>query len=727
MDNGQLPTSTNSTAKRPPWLSQLSQPVVDQDTLNFQEIGAALGRYAWLIALSTLGLGTVGLIIGKTHPAYNGSFQVLARSKTSSDEVIRKLAPALNPEKDQSSSQKAEEVSATRVLLLSTEPVLKPVADRLKPQYPDLEWWHLAKEVKIKPVGTTSVLEVQYASADPAKVKAVLSALGDAYVNYSLEEPKADVQKAKEFLDSQLPQLERRVSQLQSELQAFRQQNNFYEPQSQNTAVTDQLNTFRKQQLENQVALEQAIARYQEVADANTVASGDRKVALALTESTRYQSLLQQLNTLDNQIAEKSSIFQPTHEEVLVLQDQRQKLIPLLEVEASRVQAEAASKVKDLQAKNDSLNSRQAGLVQDVQNLGGLARRYTDIQRQLEIATTNLNQLTATRSTLDLNTAQQQTPWQIVAPVIEPKLTSVLQNGLLGAVSGLVLGSLLALSVDRSKNVFHKAAAVKKAYKYPVLATIPRNRELGQTQPMSLSQAAFASNRRRKFGMLPFLEALRSLQTNLRLSNADQPIRAVVISSATPEDGKSTIAAYLAQVAGSMGNRVLLVDAEMRRPQIHHRMGLQNNRGLSDLLVSNANSPREFIVEANDNVDVLTAGQLPPDPVALLSSNRMKQLMEQFAAAYDIVIYDTPPLAGFADAHLVATNADGLLLVTRLGQTKQTVLDQVIDGLSLLPTKVLGLVVNDSSEPMNQGLYSSYYNFQETAKPTMPLKTPVRR
>ncbi len=726
MDNGQSPASTNASAKRPPWLPGASNSITDSDSLNFGEIGGALKRYAWLIALTTLGLGTAGFLVGKTNPTYNGSLQVLARTKTTSDDVIRKLQTSLNSDSAGSGGDRTEQVSATKVLLLSTEPVLKPVTDRLKSQYPKLEWWHLARDVKIKPVSSTNILDVEYSAADKAQVKAVLTALGDAYVAYSLEEPKADVQKAKEFLDDQLPALEGRVSQLQTTLQNFRQDNNFYEPASQNTVVSDQLNTFRKQQMENQVALEQAVARYQEIQSANDAQPGEAKVALALTESPRYQALLQQLSTLDNQIAERSAIFQPDHEEVLILQDQRRQLVPLLETEARRVEAEAASRVKDLSAKNNSLLSNEAGLRRDVQGLGALARRYTDIQRELEIATVNLNQLSATRSTLDLNTAQRQTPWAIVAPVVEPKLTSVLQNTLLGGLAGFVLGSLLALAADRSKNVYHSAAEIKKAYKYPVLATIPHNRELGQTQPMSLSQAAFASNRRRQFGMLPFLESLRSLQTNLRLSNADEPIKSVVISSATPEDGKSTIAAYLAQVAGSMGNHVLLVDAEMRRPQIHNRMGLQNNRGLSDLLVSNA-SPREFIVAANDNVDVLTAGQLPPDPVALLSSQRMQQLMEQFGREYDVVIYDTPPLAGFADAHIVATKTDGLLLVTRVDKTKQAMLDQVIEGLALLPTKVLGLVINDSHQPMNQGLYTSYYDFQDVPKPPLSMTTTARR
>jgi polysaccharide biosynthesis transport protein len=731
MESGQWQSPNNSNGngngRRPVWSPNFSVTQDDEaDVIKFGDIFGAMRRHAWLIAASTAGLAAMGGFFGQTNPVYHASFQILTKPVTVESRVVGLQPQSLNNATTDTAGATVKAVDDTKLRLLLTDKVLLPVVEKLKPKYPDLNPGQLAKSVEIKPVPGTDILEVSMNDKNKGFVQDALAALGEGYIANSLEEPKADVQQGKDFIDSQLPKLNAKVNELQSQLQNFRQSNGLYEPDSRNAALSDQVNTFRKQQIETQVLLEQAIARYQEVQAVNTLRPGESKVALALSESTRYQDLLKQLAVLDNLIAEKSSIFQDDHEEVKVLRDQREKLLPFLEAEASRVQAEAASKVRDLSARNDSLLQKEAELTQRTESLGGLARQYTDIQRELQLATENLNKLLTTRSTLDLNAAQRQTPWRVLSQVGDPKLTSVNQNVFLGGLAGFLLGSAIALTADRLKNVFNRPDDLKKAYKLPILGVIPNNRELGQVQPLSLAQAAFAANRGRKFGMLPFLEALRSLQTNLRLLNADQPVRSIVISSATPQDGKSTIAAYLAQVGSSMGNRVLLVDAEMRRPQIHNRMGIPNTRGLSDLLVSNA-SPSEYIVHASDNVAVLTAGQLPPDPIGLLSSQRMLQLMEQFEAEYDLVIYDTPPLGGFADAHLVASKAGGLVLVARVSRTNREVLDQVMEGLTMLPTKVLGLVINDSKQPLSHGIYSSYYTFPEAKPAVTPVATKMIR
>jgi capsular exopolysaccharide synthesis family protein len=502
-------------------------------------------------------------------------------------------------------------------------------------------------------------------------------------------------------------------------LQNFRQQNVLFDPESQSREISDQLTAVRRERIDNQVQLEQTNARYQELQAENTVSSGDRKVALALTESARYQNLLEQLATLDNQIAATSAIYQSDHPEVRILQDQRAKMLPLLEMEARRVQGEAASQVQNLSARNTALLQKEGELTGRVRGLAQSARQYTEIQRELEIATANLNQFLAKRSALAIEVSQRQTPWQLLSPPKgQPKLVSLGQNLILGGVAGLVLGTGLALMLDKWKNVFHTTEELKKAAGVPLLGVLPSNHDLGSRQPNNLSQATFAANAARKFGMVPFLESVRSLKTNLRLLNTDAPIHSIVISSAMPQDGKSTIAAYLAQVAASMGHRVLLVDAEMRRPQLHNRLGIQNSRGLSDLLVSNA-SPSEFIVQSplSETVFVLTAGQLPPDPVSLLASQRMHQLMDYFAAEYDLVIYDTPPLAGFSDAYLVASKADGLLLVARMGETNRSAFEQVVEGLRMLPTKVLGVIANDANHALAYGVYHSYHNFQPASQP----------
>jgi polysaccharide biosynthesis transport protein len=723
METGYPPQSNSS--KRPLWLP-ISQPASeDNDLLNFGDILSALGRRAWILAGTTLIGATAAGLLAKANPVYRSSFQMLTKPATVETKLITSLPQSLDGNKGGSTETTTKGIDETKLKLLFTEKAMQPAMAKLKAKYPTLEYWMLHKGLEIKPLPSTDILAVTYSDPDSQKVKDVLSALAEGYRDYSLEDRQSDVRQGVKFIDAQLPELQAKVSQLQNRLQAYRQQNQFFDPESQSKEIGDQVGTFRKQLVENEVLLDQAKARYSELQGENGTGLGEQKSALALTESPRYQKLLEQLNLIDNQLAEKRSIYQDDHEEVKVLVDQRAQVVPLLEIEARRVQGEAASKVRDLMARNESLIQKDSELGDRTRNLSQLARQYTDIQRELQIATENLNQFLAKRSTLNIDAGQQLPPWQVISPATDPKPGSLPMNLILGGLAGLTLGTILALLVDRMNNVFYSTEELKKASRMPMLGSISHNQEIGSAQPASLAQVAFSVGKVRRYGNLPFLESLCSLQTNLRLLNADQPVRSIAISSATPQDGKTTIAAYLAQVASAMGQRILLVDAEMRRPQLHNRLNIQNTRGLSDLLVSNADSS-EYIQKSplGDNLYILTAGQLPPDPVSLLSSVRMQQLMEQFESQFDLVIYDTPPLGGFSDAHLVASKTDGLLLVARVGSTDRDALERVLEGLRMLPTKVLGIVANDSKQSHNHGIYAAYYN---APNPTLNNPPMVKR
>jgi capsular exopolysaccharide synthesis family protein len=211
-----------------------------------------------------------------------------------------------------------------------------------------------------------------------------------------------------------------------------------------------------------------------------------------------------------------------------------------------------------------------------------------------------------------------------------------------------------------------------------------------------------------------FLESFRSLYTNIRLLSTRQPIHSLVIGSAVPGDGKSTLAIYLAQTAASMGQRVLLVDADLRRPQLHVRLGLPNDRGLSDVITTDL-SLNDAIVRSSveDNLFVLTAGQPTSDSIKLLSSGKMQYLMEQFQAFFDLVIYDTPPLLGLADGNILAANTDGIILVVGLQKTDRSLLTKSLESLKISGASVLGVVAN-GIKGYTPDSYSSYQRQYQT-------------
>jgi capsular exopolysaccharide synthesis family protein len=225
----------------------------------------------------------------------------------------------------------------------------------------------------------------------------------------------------------------------------------------------------------------------------------------------------------------------------------------------------------------------------------------------------------------------------------------------------------------------------------------------------------------------PFLEAFRSLYTNIYLMSSGRTIRSLLICSPVAGDGKSTVALHLAQTAAAVGQRVLLVDADLRYPQLHLKLSLPNIRGLSDAISSDL-SLNDAIQRSplEDNLFVLTAGQTPSDPIKLLSSKKMQYLMEQFQAFFDLVIYDTPPLVGLADGHLLAAHTDGTVMVIQIGETDRSQVRKALDELKISGASILGIVANgfkgssraSSSRPVG---FKNVYNNQ---LPVLGNKTP---
>jgi polysaccharide biosynthesis transport protein len=703
MENG---TSNNL----PQWLP-LFNGQSEEDSLDFGSIFSVFQRRAWIVLGSAILGGVLGGTLGSTKPSYQAEFQLLTKPITAENQVVSSLKQSVDATGGGNmSGTTSKGLDATKARLLYSQAVLEPVYKKIQEEYPNYKYAQLVGRIDIKTLPDTEIVVVRYSDSDRARVSTVLKALSERYINYSLEERRSETDQGLKFINDQLPELQGKVQTLQQRLQSFRQQYTFFDPESQNREISDQLSTFRKQRLDTEVQLKQARAlegdlqRTIEEARANP----DVTAGVAFRQSQGYQKLIDQLLAVEAKIAQDGALFLPDSENMKILQDERTRILSLMERESTRTKNEVGSQVRDLEAKNIALDRTEQDLSKRMQDLSGLAREYTDIQTKLQIATENLNQFLAKKSTLQINRGQQVTPWQSISVPSTPENTSVQSNGLLGSVLGLLLGLGAALMIDRLINVFYNSEEIKKASKFPLLGVIPYNRELSQME-RSLSSRPNSPDplgKFSRFGTIPFLEAFRLLSTNLRLTNTQSPVRSIVITSAMAGDGKSTVAFYLAQAAASMGQRVLLVDAELRRPQQHYRLGVSNQQGLSNVLLSNLDAS-EFIQpwSINPNIHILTAGSSPNDPITLLSSQKMKQLMDRCAQDYDLVIYDTPPITGLSDALLVAAHADGLILVTRIKKTKRAAVEQALEGLKFLPNRVLGVVANDSRQPSRNSGY----------------------
>jgi capsular exopolysaccharide synthesis family protein len=214
------------------------------------------------------------------------------------------------------------------------------------------------------------------------------------------------------------------------------------------------------------------------------------------------------------------------------------------------------------------------------------------------------------------------------------------------------------------------------------------------------------------------------IQANLKFLSSDKELKIIVVTSSVPKEGKSTISANLAAAMAQLGRRVLLVDADMRRPCQHHVWELTNAAGLSDVLVGQA----EFgaaAFEVIDNLDVLASGVMPPNPLALLDSKRMASLIKDFSDKYDFVIIDAPPLILAADALTLSQMSDGILLVARPGVVDYASVNTAKEMLERSGQNVLGLVVNDVVSENKLGSYFYDAKGELTQQNSAPRETGI--
>ncbi len=734
--------SLESVSKRFQWFSANNAIAPDdaaEGGLNLGQMVGALRRNLPVIAGVTTVVAAASLLKAMTStPTYKSGFEILTSPITVEAQVISSVPQTLSNREQQGATEKG--VDQTKLMLLKSPSLLSPIVKDLKAKYPGITYDELAAKLVVTPIPSSEILSVTYQDDNPEKVKMILERVSEAYLRYSLEERLADVRQGIEFVDAQLPELQKRVELIQDRLQAFRQQYNLIDPDAASRQLSEQTSAIARQRLETQVKLNEARALYADLQQQISQQSGESAASPALSGNARYQAILNQLLDVESQIAKEGSLFRDESAQIRVLQDQKSNLLPLLEREGQRVTAGLASQIRELEDRNQILSQAETALNQQVKQLSVVSRQYSDIQQELKIANDNLNQFLAKREALRIDAGQKKTPWQLLRPPADPapSAANVKRSTILGVILGLLLGVGAALIVDRISNVLHTPEDARNVGKFPILGTIPFNSELSETEKLIVIKdvADLLKQVRQRFGFeqsaephyasSPFLEAFRSLYTNISLLSSDTQVRALVISSSIPGEGKSTISIYLAQAAAALGQRVLLVDTDLRLPQIHNRLELANHYGLSNLIALEDLSLDRVVQESmlDVNLHVLTAGPVPPDPTKLLSSKKMQSLMERFRAKYDLVIYDSPPLIGLADTKLIAAHTDGIAMVVGLGKTKQSEFVKALDELKTMPGAVLGLIANGSKVDQSTR-YTAYHRYFMPRERSQELIAPL--
>lgn len=717
----------------------------DSDQVNLRQLLTILRRRSLVVVTVAISVATaIGYRALNRPPLYAGQFRLLVEPITAETKVAQSPGGIISTAFDYN----------TQIEVLRSPTVTASILEQIRVKYPDITYDTLMDKLKITRLPDTKILQISYQESEQKKVKDILDKIAQGYLNYSRLQRQSDVLEGIKFVEDQLPLLRLKVDTLQARLQKFRQQYNFIEPEAQAQQLSNQISSIGQQRLEVQTKLNEVKLLYATLQNQLGLNPNQAIVAAALSESPRYQKLLNDLQEVETKIATESVRFTQANPVLQSLQETREKLLPLIRLEAQKIIGnnlstakvepnkltyqnsvrlsltqqfvEASNQIRVIEVRSKALDQAERNLIQQFKQMPIRAREYTDLQRELKVATESLTRFLSTRESLQIEAAQKAVPWQLIAApeAAVPISPHTYRNLALGIFAGLLMGVGAAWIVEMLDSVFHSADELKDKTGIPLLGVIPFNKGvkklMGNRAKASLPEAETSSipvsfmEKLQRYNASPFLEAFRSLYTNIRLLSSDMPIRSLVISSATPAEGKTIVALHLAQAAAAMGKRVLLVDADLRRPQVHVRWGLPNMRGLSNLIASEDLDFNDVIQqsEQDDNLYILTAGQIPPDPTRLLSSEKMQNLMGELRSAFNLVIYDTPPLVGFADANLLAPPTDGLVLVVALGKTDRYPLMQALDGMRISNTPLLGIVANGLKQYTTRAndAYNHYYS-----------------
>ncbi|WP_128896392.1 CpsD/CapB family tyrosine-protein kinase [Longirhabdus pacifica] len=202
-------------------------------------------------------------------------------------------------------------------------------------------------------------------------------------------------------------------------------------------------------------------------------------------------------------------------------------------------------------------------------------------------------------------------------------------------------------------------------------------------------------------------EQYRSIRTNIQFSSVDAEVETIAVTSSKPSEGKTTTAANMAVVFAQQGKKVLLVDADLRKPTVHYTFKLQNRFGLTNVLTNQISLQQGLQDAETEHLSILTSGPIPPNPAELIGSNRMTALMDSVKQQYDLIVFDTPPILAVTDAQVLSNQCDGTILVVNSGSTEVDQAKKAKELLQGVNAKILGVVLNQATAQQNE--YYAYY------------------
>ncbi|HXB99923.1 MAG TPA: polysaccharide biosynthesis tyrosine autokinase [Terriglobales bacterium] len=586
-------------------------------------------------------------------------------------------------------------------------------------------------KLRVALIPNTRIMEIHFTSTDPQLAASAVNTLAATYVEQNFKTKFESTMQASDWLSKQLVDLQMKVETSQEKLVRYQKEHEILGMDEKQNIITEKLDELNKEMTmaESDRMQKEAVYRQTQSSDPDVVAAAiiaDTTGTGSGAGSGLLDKLREQQANLKIQIADLNTQFGPSYPKIAQLNNQLKEIDRQLQTETNKAVDHLKGQYQAALQRENMLRGSFDQQKQEANKLNESAIEYSILKRDLDSNRTLYEGLLEKLKEAGVTAGLRSNNFRIIDAARVPTAPSepnIPRNLSFALVLGVISGVGLAFLLENMDNTVRTPEQAQVISGLPSLGMIPLGSKSGNHGPTGKRLALTASKEvvetvTQIRPQSQMAESYRALRTSLLLSNLGAPPKVIMVTSARPQEGKTTTSINTAIVLAQKGVRVLLIDADLRRPSVHKTLGMGPRSGLSNVLTGSATVQQTITLSPIlSNLYILPAGTPPPNPAELLASANMKELIDQLRGQYDHIVIDTPPTLSVTDAVVLSPRADATILVIRSGQTTKQALRRSRDILMQVNAHVAGVLLNavDLTSPdyyyyyEYQGKYGAYY------------------
>lgn len=612
----------------------------------------------------------------------------------------------------------ADQFLATQVRTIQSDSVLRPVVEKFKIGVHDTANGVLPtsraqdapitlKNLKVTRPPNTYLLLIGYRSPDPELAADVANGVARSYIEHTYNIRFRASAELSAFLEKQMEEMKAKMERSSAALVQFEKDLSVINPEEKTSILSARL-----LQLNTEFTSAQA-ERVRRQAALESIRSGSLEAAQASSQGEQLRHLAERVAEARERFAVVKTQYGAAHPEYKKVSSQLSEMEGQFETLRNHVGQRVELEYQQAMNRESMLRTAVAETKAEFDRLNARSFEYKAVKQEAETDKKFYDELVHKIKEAGINSSFQNNSIRLsdsARPPVKPVFPDIRLNGLLALIFSTLLSVGAAIVADTLDNTIRDPEQIRREFRTEVLGSLPVVRNWRGRLPLAAMQASDSTKPRVEDSQSDsFEEAIRTLRDSILLSDLGCRPKSLLMTSATPREGKTTTSMHLAMAHSTQTRKTLLIDADLRRPGVHGRLGLANLRGLSSVVYGEIGW-RDALqkVEGYPELDVLTAG-----PASRRAADRLGSVLDgllaEAEAEYDLIIVDAPPLLGFAEPLQMSAVVDGVVIITLAGQTDRKAVGSVLTSLNRLKANVIGVALNEVREDMSDRYY--YYGY----------------